>query len=94
MIHLGKQSLDNTALESSVGLTVPAGTNYMTVEAVGGAMNYEVNGTPTTTATGDGSRLVSGQVAPFKAGFTTFRIIRQADSANQKVVVNYYGGYA
>ena len=95
--YLDDQTLDNTALATAGGaaLTVPAGTKYMTVEAIGGAMNYEIDGVtnvPTTTATGAGSRLLDGATVPVTCGFTTFRIIRQADVATQQVKVHYYGG--
>lgn len=95
--YISDQEFDNTALATAGGaaLTVPAGTNYMTVEAIGGTMNYEIDGVtnvPTTAATGAGSRLAAGQVVPIECGFTTFRIIRQADVATQIVKVHYYGG--
>lgn len=95
--YIGDQVLDNTALATAGGaaLTVPAGTNYMTLEATGGTMNYELDGVtnvPTTGTTGEGSRLYSTQTVPVDCGFTTFRIIRQADVAGQTVKVHYYGG--
>lgn len=95
--YLGDEILDNTALATAGGsaLAVPAGTKYMTVEAIGGSMNYEIDGVtnvPTTTATGAGSRLLDTAVVSINCGFTTFRIIRQADVATQQVKVHYYGG--
>lgn len=93
--YLGEQELDNTALASAAALTVPAGTNYMTVEAIGGTMNYELDGVsnvPTTTTTGAGSRLYDTGTVAIDCGFTTFRIIRQTSVAAQIVKVHYYGG--
>lgn len=97
MTQIGREILDNTDLGTvgGVALTVPPGTKLARLEAVGGNMNYELDGVtnvPTDTTTGNGERLLSGARLDITGNFTTFRIIRQTSVAAQVVNVGYYSG--
>lgn len=92
---ISTQTITNATLANATGLTVPAGTKYAEVQAIGQNFNYFVDGTtPTTSATGDGRKIYNGQQITFTAGLTSIKFIREADTANSKLVVEYFGGAA
>ncbi len=87
------QTITNTTLASATSLTVPAGAKYAEIQAIGQNFNYFINGdTPTTGTTGDGKKLYAGSLLTLNTGLTTAKFIREADTANSKLVVEYFGG--
>lgn len=88
---LGAEEIPNTVLASATSLTPPSGTKYATVQAVGANFNYFLSGdTPTTGATGDGRKLYNYGMIELDCGFTSAKFIREGNTANSKLVVEYF----
>lgn len=90
---ISTQTITNATLADATALTVPAGTKYATAQAIGQNFNYYTDGsTPTTGVNGDGKKLYSGGEFTFSAGLASIKFIREADTANSRLVVEYFGG--
>lgn len=88
---LGSEEIPNTVLASATSLTPPAGTKYATIQAVGANFNFFLSGdTPTTGTTGDGRKLYNYGMIELDSGFTSAKFIREGNTANSKLVVEYF----
>lgn len=90
---ISAQTITNATLASATALTTPAGSKYADVQAIGANFNYFTDGsTPTTGVTGDGVKLYSGSTLRVYPGVASIKFIREADTADSRLVVEYFGG--
>lgn len=92
---ISAQTIVNATLASATALTVPGGTRYCDIQAIGGNYNYFTDGsTPTTGVNGNGKKLYDGAELRLVPGLASIKFIREADNADARLVVEYFGGTA